>query len=97
MRSEPNKLQYGRIGFLVNQNKIGPKMAVPMIFPTPHQSMVVKALRQRFIVRQYPHYVHEMIRQKNPVWAFRLAFQIAFKGRGLPNFPHPAPLADRRV
>ena len=55
MGAQAHQVEMAGIRLAVDQNQIGPDVAVAVIFPRPGQGMIVTALRQSTVGRQVGH------------------------------------------
>lgn len=76
------------VWFPVNQNEIGPDMAIAVITPLARERVIEIAARQQCIRNQHIDGFHQNDIKFFAVPPGFLAFVVALEAIGVPNFPH---------
>jgi len=83
-------------GLAVDQDEVGPDMAVPVVLPLPAKRVVAVARRERAVSRQFGHDTGKLGVYGRGKAAFSLAPVVPPEGRGPPNRPHEGRPSGRR-
>ena len=81
-------MQCVRVGFAVDQNKIGPDMTIAEFAPVAGQSVIPMIGGKRQVLRQHRNDISELVVEGCPMPASQLAFEISFERSGALNPPH---------
>ena len=88
VRAEAHEIEMPGVGLAVDQNHVGPDVAVPMVLPLTGKRMVAMARRERPILRQVGQNTCKVGIKGFGEAAFLLAPVIPLEDRGSPNRPH---------
>jgi hypothetical protein len=80
VRSHSDHLQNARIGLAIDEQQVGPEMALAMILPLASQSVITVFLGQSHVFDQErDHLTHEWVKLA-PVLPFAFALEVAQAG-----------------
>ena len=88
VRAETHEIEMPGVGLAVDQDHVGPDVAVPMVLPFTGKRMVAMARRERPILRQVGQNTCKVGIKGLGEAAFLLAPVIPLEDRGSPNRPH---------
>lgn len=90
MGAQSHELEHIWIWFAVDQNEIGPEVAIAEVFPLSAERMVAKLCRRRDVIDQIAEDRCKLPRQRATMRALLFALVVAPETRGLFNRPYRA-------
>jgi hypothetical protein len=98
MRAKTDQFQRTHIRFAVDEDQVGPDVAVAAVPPLPTEWMVAVTGRKHLIDHEKSHDLqYRSVEPPNclPRFPGHLAFEVSLKLIGVPNRPHEDDVADR--
>ena len=79
MGTDADQLQSLGVGLSVNQDQIGPDVAVPMVIPFSYQGVVAASIRQWFVIGKCGNHGDEFAGQDITIPALGFTFEVPFE------------------
>lgn len=88
MRTEPHQIEVRIVRLSIDENEVGPDMAVPVIAPFAGQRMIEVSARQRNVRHEQPDDLGECSIKLLAVPSRLFALVVALEAIGISNCPH---------
>ncbi len=88
MGAKADEIKACFVRFAVDQNEIGPDVAVAVILPLAAKGMIEISPGQRLIFRQHGHCFEQLGVESPALPSGSLSFVVAPEAAGVPNTPH---------